>query len=694
MHPRLPSLHGRAALVFAALLATGLGLGAASLLSTLPLPTTGNDFHEPGTQPGTLMNSIVESVNCSFCHGNFDEAQEPYRRWASSMMGQAGRDPVFYAALAIANQDAGEAGQLCLRCHAPGAFLDGRTVPGDGSALDPSQGDLDGVTCNLCHRLVDPIYQPGLSPPADIPILAGLTEPPVTSPHAGQYVVDPYDVRRGPFDLGPGFGYHGWEQSPFHRDSRLCGTCHDVSNPALTRQTDGSYQLNAVNQPHPTQEKLDEFPVERTFSEWSQSDFARRPIDSHGRFGGNQPLVSSCQDCHMPKITGTACIPVLGGAVRQDLPQHNFNGVNSWVLSAVLNLYPGQTGMTAASVAASQLRNKQMLAAGSELRLALDPGTLRVRVVNHGGHKLPTGYGEGRRMWLNVRFYNAAGVLVSERGNYNYSTAVLDTSNTRVYELMQGLDATQAAATGLPPGESFHFVLNNTVLKDNRIPPQGFSNAAFELIQAPVVGTSYEDQQYWDDTPFSVPANAVRADVRLFHQTSSKEYMEFLLNENTTNTAGQTAYNQWLATGKSSPVLMQSATLHFALGAQFAPVSYGLGKRGSNGRVPLLAYRGDASVSGAGLELKIERGRPNQVALAMWSAKMASEPFFGGTRYVANPTFRTPAITLDASGKGTIPIALTPLMIGTVRNFQVLLRDPGDPFGVGLTNALHVEFHP
>ena len=297
-------------------------------------------------------------------------------------------------------------------------------------------------------------------------------------------------------------------------------------------------------------------------------------------------------------------------------------------------------------------------------------------------------------MWLNVRFFNAAGQLVSERGAYNSATAVLDTASTRVYELVQGLDSTQSGVTGLPQGPSFHFVLNNAVLKDNRIPPQGFSNAAFEKIQAPVVAASFEDQQYWDDTPFSVPANAVRAEVRLYHQTSSKEYMEFLLNENTTNTAGQTAYNQWVATGKSSPVLVQYDSLDFALGAQFAPISYGLGKRGSNGRVPLLDYRGDASVSGAGLELKIERGRPNQVALAMWSANMASEPFLGGTRYVASPTFRTPAITLDASGKGTIALALVPSMVGTVRNYQVLLRDPGDPYGIGLTNALHVEFYP
>ena len=43
------------------------------------------------------------------------------------MMGQAGRDPIFYATLAVANQDV-DFEEACLRCHAPGAWLDGRSL--------------------------------------------------------------------------------------------------------------------------------------------------------------------------------------------------------------------------------------------------------------------------------------------------------------------------------------------------------------------------------------------------------------------------------------------------------------------------------------------------------------------------------------------------------------------------------------
>ena len=42
-------------------------------------------------------------------------------------------------------------------------------------------------------------------------------------------------------------------------------------------------------------------------------------------------------------------------------------------------------------------------------------------------------------------------------------------------------------------------MLNNVVVKDNRIPPRGFTNAAFEAFDGAPVGATYADGQYWDD---------------------------------------------------------------------------------------------------------------------------------------------------------------------------------------------------
>lgn len=69
-------------------------------------------------------------------------------------MSQAACDPLFYACLAIAEQDAPGSSDLCIRCHTPQGWLEGRSVPTDGSALNVS--DREGVTCDFCHKMVKP----------------------------------------------------------------------------------------------------------------------------------------------------------------------------------------------------------------------------------------------------------------------------------------------------------------------------------------------------------------------------------------------------------------------------------------------------------------------------------------------------------------------------------------------------------
>src|SRR5262249_51964238 len=154
--------------------------------------------------------------------------------------------------------------------------------------------------------------------------------------------------------------------------------------------------------------------------------------------------------------------------------------------------------------------------------------SLRVRVINQSGHKLPSGYPEGRRMWVNVKFFDRGGAMIHEHGAYDADAATLTTDDTKVYEAQQGFDADVAPIVGYPVGPSFHFAINNTYFKDNRIPPRGFTNAGFAAVQAAPVAYDYADGQYWDDTLFEVPRDARRTEVRLFYQTTSREYIEFL----------------------------------------------------------------------------------------------------------------------------------------------------------------------
>jgi hypothetical protein len=572
-------------LVVAALLVAARAPGA-------QLATGPADFLQPGTQPSPSLNDFEQpSPDCSNCHGDFDSSTdaEISDAWATSMMAQAARDPLTRAAAAVANADAAGSGETCIRCHAPVGWLGGRSESADFAAL--TAGDLHGVTCHMCHRMLDPIARAG-APAADASILAGLDADGVRPPGAcagnpatacasdaacgangpcqvdagqGRFVVDPNPLpRRGPIDFGFHAG-HAVITSPFHARAEACAPCHDVSTATYTRETDGTYTLNDLEAAHPTQDPDDMFPEQRTYSEWRASDFAAEGVVfADGRFGGtrtatlpNTVPVSTCQDCHMADVAMKPCDQ---GQERTDVAGHFFTGANTWVLGAVLDEYGAASGLTTASVAAAAARTQAMLEAASDLEVTQHGDTLTVRVVNQTGHKLPTGYPEGRRMWLGVRFFAGdATTPIAEDGGYDALSAELDPETTTIYEARQLIDAATAAATGLPAGTPFHLVLSNHVAHDNRIPPRGFTNAAFDAFGGAPVGASYADGQHWDDTTYPIPLAATRAEVVLEYQSTSKEYIEFL--RDTAGDAGQNAYDRWVARGRSAPVAMDHVEL-------------------------------------------------------------------------------------------------------------------------------------
>ncbi len=599
-----------------------------TLLAVNPLPTTVGNFYMRGTQPNGLAQDAVilpAGEQCVFCHTHIGDDPPPTvhigNEWRGTMMAQAARDPIFYACMDIAEADAPGVGDACIRCHAPKAWLEGRSTPTDASAL--TRNDRDGITCHFCHRMVDPFDLDNDAPVVDFYVLDALgDDAPIMSfdrgdPASigyngnGNYVIDPYDRRRGPFPVirygepaapnavnadlfHPGFTVGECENdlgefecltqhSPLHRRADMCGTCHDVSFPHVFYDAQGNPSFNGTGNPHPTGNKYDMAAEQRTFSEWLKSDFAQgQGVDMGGRFGSpGQTFVSDCQDCHMPKHEfATGCEFVSEG--RDDIPKHTFRGSNSWVLDAVAMHYgpdgplPGFPAdplgpeLTAEDVSELQmgtLGNMDYIKKAADLTAELDdtmtPGVpqLKVRVTNQAGHKLPTGYIDGRRMWLTVEYFDCDGLPLDVRGGYDYDTATLDEDTTKVYQGKVGPDPALAAVVDLPAEQSFHAAFATMKYFDNRIPPRGFTNAAFDAIQSPVVGYTYADGQHWDDTYYDIPDGAATARITLFHQTTTRQYIEFLRDNNPfaesdPQNRGAFAYAMWEAAGRSMPVEM------------------------------------------------------------------------------------------------------------------------------------------
>ncbi|MBL8879811.1 MAG: hypothetical protein JNG88_11890 [Phycisphaerales bacterium] len=518
------------------------------------VPTTLRDFDMPGTQPLGVEATITPEM-CASCHGYYNQDHEPAFLWRGSMMAHASIDPLFKAAMEVANLDAPESGDLCLRCHSSAGWLAGRSTPTDGSAMFAD--DLVGVNCNFCHRLVNPIYQEGVSPPVDETLLAALADVPVNYTN-GQYVVDPTAWRmRGPFadPVAP----HPFLESDFHRQSALCGTCHDVSNPVFERQPDGSYLPNGFDAPASHFGSHQIGVVERTFSEWTNSAYNTPGGVYAPQFGGNRDYVRSCQDCHMRAVTGTGCF-FPNAPVRDDLPLHDMTGGSAWLTSIMAQVDPN---LDADALAAGAARSRSLLQLAATLTAEQDGAELDVTVTNQTGHKLPTGYPEGRRMWLNVRFYDANDVLIEESGAYDAGTATLTRMGAKVYETIPVIGPNIAPVVGLAAYTEFHFALNNLVLKDNRIPPLGFTNAAFDAFGGAPVGATYADGQNYDETAYAIPSGAARAEVKLYYQSVSREFVEFLRDNGLPGGAGVAFHDLWATNDRCPPELMASANVQF-----------------------------------------------------------------------------------------------------------------------------------
>lgn len=521
--------------------------------TNLPLPTTRLDFFLPGTQPGGLKDEqgnphpIVDPNTCDSCHSD-----PIFKAWRGSMMGQAGRDPVFWAAFAVAQSDAAEAGEYCLRCHTPTAWYGERADALDPADLTPTDIGA-GVACEVCHRMVDPV--PGADDEVaaiDTEIRAALISPPPAD-HFGtaMLILDPQDRRRGPFVL-PNFPYHVARQANFQGQgdalaaSRLCGSCHNVDNPLLSWNENppgggpAQYWPNDIDAAAPSFGQDDLFPVERTYDEWLNSAYANGGVYAP-QFAGAKPsgVVASCQDCHMVRQVGVAAETAFNPVYRNCdttgcLPAHIFVGGNAWVPKILQDTRwrlssPGDA--VALNQTAAEAQSMLRRAASIELDVVELGGqkVATVRVINETGHKLPTGYPEGRRMWLNVQAFDDAGNLIYESGAYDEATGILtEDAAIKVYEVKQGLTPEMAAMVGLNAGPTFHFALNNTTYKDNRIPPRGFTIAAYDRPGLRPVGVSYTDGQYWDDTEYVLPPEAVRVVVTLYYQLASKEYVDFL----------------------------------------------------------------------------------------------------------------------------------------------------------------------
>jgi hypothetical protein len=587
----------------------------------------------PGTQPGGVNLTADTTQGCIGCH----EKAQP-ENWKGSMMAQAARDPLFWAGMTVAAQDAiwalgtPNAVDICIRCHFPQGWLEGRSDPVNASLM--AGEDFDGVSCKICHYMYDPFFEDTYNGTREgndwsgywdeasslsqtkadetyaadalaagqithfngsaffsnnVPVNADYTE------NGGGHVFintgGSYH-RRGP--LADTTTNHDWLYSRYHKSKFMCGTCHDISNPALANLGhDGSSPL-----PSETQPAYSYAHVERTFSEFMLSGFS-----TNGGMAGTGPYdpavfttshpgnkIATCQDCHFRDLYGQTAGGK--GKARPDtssehtktgITEHRMVGGNAWIGRILASTVSGSPNEDATNIAllvgreseltidlttglskpdapflletaamAEQMLQSAISMANANFSLGTSEFTLRLQ--NHTGHKLISGYPEGRRMFLNVKAY-ANDELIHEINPYDYDVGTLKGlehsqsspelseweayEDELVYEVHQG-------STLLGVDETFHMALATHRYKDNRILPKGFrvTDAAERLCEPVWHGVSdtnfhssgnyFTQAEYeggYDEVTVELPAGTERIEAGLYYQTTSREFIEFLRDE-------------------------------------------------------------------------------------------------------------------------------------------------------------------
>jgi len=637
-----------------ALTAVAISAAAAEVVPT--------EVQMPGTQPLEVAG-FESPTRCNNCHagyndeatalaGNGEPQDEPSTGWAGGPMANAGRDPIFWATMAIAEQDFDGSGDLCIRCHSTTGWYGGRSSPTDGSGLAAT--DSDGVDCDACHLMTSPdnSEHAGIM---NSPFIANCTpDPNVPAKNceteseaflgSGMLSLWPGQHKLGPY--ADADARHQFMASKFHRSVDFCGSCHDVSNPVVgdiaanhgaqpgAPEVVSSRDMHggAPNLGGPVEEKaaFNNPPyaygtVERTFSEFMASAWPGTMVSTFEalppelKVAGGSPRVTyeaallagnggdyadgdtryfSCQSCHMRPVN-SAGANKNGLQIRPDLPRHDHTGGNYWLVDMIryqdsrgqLRLGGNVTATQMAAMEAGRQRAIDHLSQAASLQV--QDNTLRV--INLTGHKLISGYPEGRRMWLNIKWYGGDGQLIREDGAYGpliddegnpvtvenpaggpevHVESILDLhdSNTRVYEAQFAITSDWAQLlidSGLPhdlvlsydrldgdpemtlgelaqqaPGtwhKTFHFVLNNALVSDNRIPPYGMRyDEARKRNTLPMPLNQYGEPgpggvyNHWDQLNMAAlrPAGAISASIALLYQGTSWEYIQFLEEAN------------------------------------------------------------------------------------------------------------------------------------------------------------------
>jgi len=486
--------------------------GAGTIVDSHAMSTDSTFDHNWGT-----VGVFSEAVECAGCHqsdGSIMQYTNPEvtlstndisssTQWKHSVMANAFNDPYWQAAVEDEVESfphlSGFIEDTCTTCHAPMGRTHAHQTNTDLDADDYFRFDTaktqnhsrEGVSCTACHLMQD------------------------NGTFSGGYIISdtskdiygPYDnPRAGTMSNGTQIGYTP-VKGVHVESSAFCASCHTLYTPALDPDTG---LPSGPNTGLPSADKG--FLEQGTYLEWQNSVYAT----------GAQPV--QCQDCHMPVPSDTYKTRIStmprGNPTQEREPyaQHTLVGGNTHLLE-ILRDYRTELGISGSTTIEGfddQIALTQNFLGGAASIAISAPAVVGsklnfdIAVTNNAGHKIPSAY-PSRRTWLHVTVKDNSGNVIFESGKPD-SRGYISTDEARLksdcmsknkldgfdsslcYEPHRDVisDPSQVAiyetVLGDVNGNITHTLLQGAqYLKDNRIPPAGFTNSKAATIETQTI---------------------------------------------------------------------------------------------------------------------------------------------------------------------------------------------------------------
>ncbi len=410
------------------------------------------------------------SDQCLACHNglvasNGEDVSIGFK-WRSSMMGNAGRDPYWMAAVRRESLDHPAAIDViedkCTVCHLGMARTTSVAEGGQGRAFEnfPVIGEggahtelaIDGVSCTVCHQIqnVNLGSQEGFTGGYSIDL---------TTPMGQRSVIGPFEVDPGRTRIMESASEFRPVEAAYIQSAEFCANCHTLFTHAL--DADGN--------------EAGELAEQAPYLEWRHSDY---------------PGEATCQDCHMPTVEGEVSVTGVLPNPRADVNRHSFMGGN-FLMPRILNKHRAALDVQALPQELEETaRAAELNLSTKAASLTVDPVGLvdgrvevDVAITNLAGHKVPTAY-PSRRAWIHLTVRDLADRVVFESGAFQPDGSIVENDNdvdgsrfephhleittpgqVQIYEDIM-VDYAGAVTTGLLWGVEY--------VKDNRLLPRGF----------------------------------------------------------------------------------------------------------------------------------------------------------------------------------------------------------------------------